>query len=160
MHLDINSDSYILYDGKTPEEIHQKHNDNQKSWNFNLFDTKKHKQLKINPFEDTCIGVYIESSNESGYITNLTETRKHLNLTIKLFFLCINIINNLYYLSGINVWRLTMMIIGIIIFWYAHILSRNSLFYYACGIIFGVTLSIILLTYMAGKLIPRVIILT
>ncbi|GAB1859985.1 Transmembrane protein 194A [Camponotus japonicus] len=130
MHLDINSDSYTLYDGKTPEEIHQKHNDNQKSWNFNLFDTKKHKQLKINPFEDTCIGVYIESSNESGYITNLTETR-------------------------INVWRLTMMIIGIVIFWYAHILSRNSLFYYACGIIFGVTLSIILLTYMAGKLIPR-----
>ncbi|EFN62545.1 Transmembrane protein 194A [Camponotus floridanus] len=130
MHLDINSDSYTLYDGKTPEEIHQKHNDNQKSWNFNLFDTKKHKQLKINPFEDTCIGVYIESSNESGYITNLTETR-------------------------INVWRLTMMIIGIIIFWYAYILSRNSLFYYACGIIFGVTLSIILLTYMAGKLIPR-----
>ncbi|KAM0730902.1 Nuclear envelope integral membrane protein [Formica fusca] len=130
MHLNINSDSYVLYDGKTPEEIYQKHNENQKSWIFSLFDTKKHKQLKINPFENMCIGVYIDSSNESEYIMNLTETR-------------------------INVWRLTIMIIGIIIFWYAHILSRNSLFYYACGIMFGVTLSITFLIYMAGKLIPR-----
>lgn len=159
MHLNTNSDSYILYDGKTPEEILQKHNENQKSWSFSLFDTKKHKQLKINPFENICIGVYIESSNESGYIMTLTETRKHLNLTIRLSFLNINIISNIYLLSGINVWRLTMMIIGIIIFWYAHVLSRNSLFYYACGIIFGVTLSITFLIYMAGKLIPRVIVL-
>lgn len=85
MHLNINSDSYVLYDGKTPEEIHQKHNENQKSWIFSLFDTRKHKQLKINPFENICIGVYIDSSNESGYIMNLTETRKHLNLRLFLF---------------------------------------------------------------------------
>ncbi|XP_072759365.1 nuclear envelope integral membrane protein isoform X2 [Anoplolepis gracilipes] len=122
--------SYVLYDGKTPEEIYQKHNENQRSWSFNLFDTKKHKQLKINPFENMCIGVHIDSPIVSGYIMNLTETR-------------------------INVWNLTMMIIGIIIFWYAYILSRNSLFYYACGIIFGVTLSIIFLIYIAGKFIPR-----
>ncbi|XP_029162944.1 nuclear envelope integral membrane protein 1 isoform X2 [Nylanderia fulva] len=129
MHLNTNSDSYVLYDGKTPEEIQQKHNENQKSWSLNLFDTGKHKQLKINPFENICIGVYTDS-NQSGYIINLTETR-------------------------INVWRLTIMIIGIIIFWFAQILSRNSLFYYACGILFGVTLSILILIYMAGKLIPR-----
>lgn len=157
MHLNTKSDSYVLYDGKTPEEIHQKHNENQRSWSLSLFDTGKHKQLKINPFENICIGVYIDSSNESEYIMSLTETRKHLNLRLLLF---INIISNISSLSGINVWRLTMMIIGIIIFWFAQILSRNSLFYYACGIIFGVTLSIIILIYMAGKLIPRVTILT
>ncbi|XP_012529869.1 nuclear envelope integral membrane protein 1 isoform X2 [Monomorium pharaonis] len=130
MDLQINSDSYILYNGKTPQEIHQKYDENDKSWNLNLFDSGKHRQFKINPFEDTCLGVYIDSPNESGYIMSLIETR-------------------------INVWRLTMMITGITVFWCAKILSRNSLFYYACGIIFGVTLSLIILIYMAGKLIPR-----
>ncbi|XP_011175235.1 nuclear envelope integral membrane protein 1 isoform X2 [Solenopsis invicta] len=127
MDLQINSDSYVLYDGKTPQEILQKYDANEKLWSY--FDTGKHRQFKINPFEDTCIGVYIGSPSESGYIMSLTETR-------------------------INVWKLTMMIMGIIIFWCAKILSRNSLFYYTCGIIFGVTLSLIILIYMAGKLIP------
>jgi len=49
-----------------------------------------------------------------------------------------------------------MMIIGIITFLTAQILSRNSLFYYACGITLGVSLSVIILIYMAGKLVPRV----
>ncbi|KYN23281.1 PREDICTED: nuclear envelope integral membrane protein 1 isoform X2 [Trachymyrmex cornetzi] len=128
MHLNINSDSYILYDGKTPQEIHQKYDENDKSWSLNLFDTGK--QFKINPFEDTCIGIYIDSPSESIYVMALKETR-------------------------INVWRLTMMVTGIIVFWCAKILSRNSLFYYACGIILGVSLSIIILIYVAGKLIPR-----
>ncbi|EGI69236.1 Transmembrane protein 194A [Acromyrmex echinatior] len=130
MHLNINSDSYILYDGKTPQEIHQKYDENDKSWSLNLFDTGKHRQFKINPFEDTCIGIYIDSPSESVYIMTLKETR-------------------------INVWRLTMMVTGIIVFWCAKILSRNSLFYYACGIILGVSLSVIILIYVAGKLIPR-----
>ncbi|XP_014488973.1 PREDICTED: nuclear envelope integral membrane protein 1 isoform X2 [Dinoponera quadriceps] len=130
MHLDINSESYTLYDGKTPFEIHQKHDENQRSWSLNLFDTGKHKRLKINPFEDVCIGVYIDSSNESGYIMSMTETR-------------------------VNVWMLTIMVAGILIFWCAKMLSQNSVFYYACGILFGVTMSIIILIYVAGKLVPR-----
>ncbi|XP_032687912.1 nuclear envelope integral membrane protein 1-like isoform X3 [Odontomachus brunneus] len=130
MHLDTNSESYILYDGKVPHEIHQKHDENQRSWSFNLFDTGKHKRLKINPFEDVCIGIYIDSSIESGYIISMTETR-------------------------INVWMLTIMAIGVLIFWCAKTLSQNSVFYYACGILFGVTTSILILIYMAGKLVPR-----
>ncbi|XP_077259268.1 nuclear envelope integral membrane protein isoform X1 [Temnothorax americanus] len=130
MHLNINSDSYVLYDGKTPDEIHQKYDENDKSWSLNLFDTRKHRQFKINPFENTCLGVYVDSPSESGYIMTLEETR-------------------------VNVWRLTMMVMGIVVFWCAKILSRNSVFYYACGIIFGVTLSVTILIYMAGKLIPR-----
>ncbi|KAL0119304.1 hypothetical protein PUN28_009703 [Cardiocondyla obscurior] len=130
MHLNINSDSYVLYDGKTPHEIHQKYDENDKSWSLNLFDTGKHRQFKVNPFENTCIGVYVDSPNESGYIITLIETR-------------------------VNVWRLTMMMVGITVFWCAKILSHNSLFYYACGILFGVTLSVVILIYMAGKLIPR-----
>lgn len=135
MHLNINSDSYVLYDGQTPHEIHKKYDENDKSWSLNLFDIGKHRQFKVNPFENTCIGIYIDSASESGYIMTLIETR-------------------------INVWGLTMMVMGIIVFWCAKILSRNSLFYYVCGITFGVTLSVIILIYLVGKLIPRVVILT
>ncbi|EZA53234.1 hypothetical protein DMN91_004851 [Ooceraea biroi] len=130
MHLNINSDSFVLYDGKSPREILQKHDENEGSWSYSLFDTGRHKQLKVDPFENRCIGVYVDSVKESGYIMTLSETR-------------------------INVWRLTMMIMGIIIFSAARILSQNSLFYYVCGIAFGVSLSIIILIYMAGKLVPR-----
>lgn len=82
MHLNINSDSYILYHGKTPSDIRQKHEENQRSWSFNLFDTRKHKQLKINPFEDTCIGVYMDPSSKYEYIMKMTEIRKFLNMRL------------------------------------------------------------------------------
>lgn len=61
---------------------------------------------------------------------------------------------------GINVWMLTIMVIGALIFWCAKTLSQNSVFYYVCGILFGVTMSILILIYITGKLVPRVIILT
>jgi len=83
MHLNINSDSYVLYDGKTPHEVHQKYDENDKSWSLNLFDTGKHRQFKINPFENTCIGVYVDSPSESGYIMTLTETRKQSEFALR-----------------------------------------------------------------------------
>ncbi|XP_011646649.1 nuclear envelope integral membrane protein 1 isoform X1 [Pogonomyrmex barbatus] len=131
MHLNINTDSsYVLYDGKTPDEVYQKYDQNEKSWSLNLFDTGKagHRQFKIDPFENSCIGIYIDSPNQYGYMMTLIDTR-------------------------INVWGVTMMVIGIIIFWCARILSWNSVFYYTCGIVLGVTLSLIILIYIAGKLI-------
>jgi hypothetical protein len=93
MHLNINSDSYVLYDGESPGEIHQKHDENQGSWSLNIFDTGRHKQLKINPFKNMCIGVYIDSVKESAYIIVLSETREHLILRLSLS-LCIIIIGN------------------------------------------------------------------
>lgn len=92
MHLDINSESYTLYDGETPHDVLQKHDENQRSWSFNLFDTRKHKRLKINPFEDMCIGVYIDSSTESGYIMSMTETRKYLDLQLDIPFFFVELI--------------------------------------------------------------------
>lgn len=81
IHLNINSEYYTLYDGKSPLEIHQKYDKNQKSWSLNLFDTGKQRQLKINPFEDTCIGVYVDS--DSGYVISMTEIRKHPVINLK-----------------------------------------------------------------------------
>ncbi|KAK2586000.1 hypothetical protein KPH14_010570 [Odynerus spinipes] len=130
MNLDTNIDTYDLYDGKTPQEVFDKHEDNQRSWKFNFFGTKKHKLLKINPFETICIGVSTYDYNESRYSISITQTR-------------------------VDVWKVLMSMIGIILFWSAKRLSHNPLFYYLCGICLGVTASLIILVYFASKLVPR-----
>lgn len=79
MHLTTNIDNYDLYDGRTPQEVVEKHDVNQRSWNFNIFGTRKSSRIKINPFEDVCIGVYIYRSNLHEYIMSMTETRECIN---------------------------------------------------------------------------------
>lgn len=76
MHLSTNLDNYDLYDGTSPAQVIAKHEDNQRSWRFNMFGTKKSNKLKINPFEDVCIGVYVQPSNSSKYMISLTQTRE------------------------------------------------------------------------------------
>jgi len=83
-----------VYDGESSGKIHQKHNENQGSWSLSIFDTGRHKQLKINPFENMCIGVYIDSVKESAYIIVLSETREHFILRL---FLSLYYCYSLYY---------------------------------------------------------------
>ncbi|KAG7190206.1 hypothetical protein KM043_006330 [Ampulex compressa] len=130
MNLNTSLDVYDLYDGKTPEEVQAKHEDNQRSWRFNLFGYKKEKQLKINPFEDSCIGVHTSSSKEYEYTMSMTQ-------------------------SPVDIWKLSTMILGIIMFRSAQRLSRNPLFYYLCGITLGVMTSIVILVYLMSKLLPK-----
>ncbi|XP_015605984.1 nuclear envelope integral membrane protein 1 [Cephus cinctus] len=130
MNLHTNSEKYDIYHGKTQLEVKEKHEVNQRSWTFNLFGTKKSKQFKINPFEDTCIGIFTYNYNEKSYTLSMTQER-------------------------VDVTKVLMMALGIIIFWYAQKLSQNPLFYYLCGITLGVTTSVIILIYFASKLFPR-----
>lgn len=78
MHLNTNIDNYDFYIGKTPQEVIQKHDDNQRSWSLSLFSTKKSNKLKINPFEDICIGVYVYNniSNLYKYTMSIIQTRE------------------------------------------------------------------------------------
>lgn len=72
MNLHTDLDTYDLYDGKTPTEVMEKHDINQRSWKFNWFGTKKSKELRINPFEDTCIGVFTYPYNNYRYKMSMT----------------------------------------------------------------------------------------
>lgn len=74
MYLRTNIENYDVYKGKTPEEVMQKHDDNHRSWNFNIFSVQKNKKFKINPFEDVCIGIYVHPSNLHKYTVSMTET--------------------------------------------------------------------------------------
>ncbi|XP_058796641.1 nuclear envelope integral membrane protein isoform X2 [Phymastichus coffea] len=131
MSLKTNLETYELYEGRHPHEVEEKHEDNQKYWRFNLFSTKKNKQFRINPFEDSCIGVYMNPQlNQFQYTMVITK-------------------NNL------DSWQITMLVLGIFFVWFAQALSRNKLFYYVCSIIVGVALSILILIYFMGKLLPK-----
>ncbi|PBC31435.1 nuclear envelope integral membrane protein isoform X1 [Apis cerana] len=132
MHLNTNIDNYDFYIGKTPQEVIQKHDDNQRSWSLSLFSTKKSNKLKINPFEDICIGVYVYNniSNLYKYTMSIIQTR-------------------------IDFSELLLMLLGILIFWSAHKLSGNPLFYYFTCITLGVSTSIIILVYFFSKFLLR-----
>lgn len=59
-------------------------------------------------------------------------------------------------LIGVDMFKLMLMMLGAIVYWSAHKLSRNPLFYYLCGIALGITTSVIVLVYIFSKLLPRV----
>ncbi|KAJ8668610.1 hypothetical protein QAD02_010273 [Eretmocerus hayati] len=131
MTLRTNLETYELYEGQSPHEVREKHEDNQKYWRFSLFNTKKSKQFRINPFQDSCIGVYM-SHNNNLFQYKMVMTKNNLDS-----------------------WKITMMALGIFLFWSAQKLSRNTFFYYICGMAIGISLSVAILIYLLGKLLPK-----
>jgi hypothetical protein len=64
------------------------------------------------------------------------------------------------FISGIDYWRVLLVGAGILLFISAPKLSNNSLFYYICGITFGICASFLILAYMMSKLLPKVCIIS
>ncbi|XP_033352421.1 nuclear envelope integral membrane protein 1 isoform X2 [Bombus vosnesenskii] len=130
IYLRTNIENYDLYNGKTPEEVMQMHDDNHRSWNFNIFSIQKNKKFKINPFEDVCIGIYVHPSNLHKYTVIMIETRTDSSILI-------------------------MMMAGAALFLGAYNLSKNTLFYYLISIMLGITTSIIILVYFISKFLLK-----
>ncbi|XP_033198166.2 nuclear envelope integral membrane protein [Bombus vancouverensis nearcticus] len=130
IYLRTNIENYDLYNGKTPEEVMQMHDDNHRSWNFNIFSIQKNKKFKINPFEDVCIGIYVHPSNLHKYTVSMIETRTDSSILI-------------------------MMMAGAALFLGAYNLSKNTLFYYLISIMLGITTSIIILVYFISKFLLK-----
>lgn len=57
---------------------------------------------------------------------------------------------------GVDSSKLSLMVLGAITFWVARKLSGNPLFYYLCGVVLGITTSIVILVYVISKLLPKV----
>ena len=83
MTLKTHVETYEIYEGKSAQEVAEKHEDNQKYWRFNLLSSKKSKQFRINPFEDSCIGVYMSKTTPAfHYKMFMTQNSKDNNLFI------------------------------------------------------------------------------
>ncbi|XP_049820951.1 nuclear envelope integral membrane protein 1a isoform X2 [Aethina tumida] len=118
-----NSD-YVRYDGSTPEEVEWKYMNKQYSWTFNFF--TKDKNIKLNPFNDTCVGL---------------ETKHEYDISL--------------HVIRIDLWKLLYLACGILLYLSANKLSTNALFYYSCGILVGICASFLVLIYLLSKIIPR-----
>lgn len=126
LKLDIENDDFTQYEGGNYKEVKERFQEQKSIFSFsNLFSTKKTVQ-KINPFNQTCIGVD----------------------TIHPYTVHINLIR-------VDFWRVIVLFAGLFVFLSAVDLSQNTLFYYITGVSIGIFASFLVLLYFLGKLLPR-----
>lgn len=123
--LEIDGDDYTQYDGTTPQEVEEHYNDHRSLFSFNIF-SQKRSRLSLSPFMQQCIGI----ETVQPYKVHLLQQK-------------------------VDYVRAAMLMSGIIVFLFAGLLSRNSIFFYITGIIFGICSSFLLLIWLSGKLMPR-----
>ncbi|XP_052856432.1 nuclear envelope integral membrane protein [Drosophila gunungcola] len=123
--LTIASEDYAQYGGRTPEEVLEHYNEQQSLFSITLF-SQKRQRLQLSPFDQQCIGI----SSRQPYIVVLN--------TIQL-----------------DLWRFVQFSLGLLTFWSARRLAKNSVFYYLAGVLLGICASLLVVIYLAAKLFPR-----
>ncbi|XP_055389506.1 nuclear envelope integral membrane protein-like [Condylostylus longicornis] len=124
--IDIeNIDDFTQYEGETAEIVKQHYEEQKSLFSFNFFSYKKPK-MRLNPFNQTCIGID----------------------TLQPYTIRLNLIR-------VDFWKFFTFCIVILIFLYSAKMSQNSLFYYIAGVSLGICASFLILFYLAGKLFPR-----
>lgn len=126
LNFECDHDDFSQYEGGTPEEVRAHHETEQSLFSFNLLSNSRKKVIKMDPFNQSCIGVV--SGDEYTVRLNLIR---------------------------IDFWRMIMLAVGVFVFLSSAKLSDNALFYYICGIFLGVFASFLVVVYMASKLFPR-----
>lgn len=125
LRINHSTDDYNQFDGATPEQVRQEYTDKRYSWTVSFFTTKA-KMLKLNPFNDSCVGI----DSRDGYLIQLKVIQ-------------------------IDLWKVLSLVIGVLLFLSASSLSRNAVFHYICGISFGICASFLILIYFISKIFPR-----
>lgn len=128
--LRIDNEDFVQYEGDSPEEV-TTHYDNQRTiFSFNVMNVGKRKLIKIDPFNQTCVG--IETAHPYKIQLNLVR---------------------------IDLSKVILLTIGLLLFLYAKTLSQTPLFYYLSGICLGVFASFLVVVYLGSKLFPKVTII-
>uniref|UniRef100_A0A2M4BPR0 Putative nuclear envelope integral membrane protein 1 n=1 Tax=Anopheles marajoara TaxID=58244 RepID=A0A2M4BPR0_9DIPT len=125
LKLDCDHEDFNQYPGNTPTEVEKHWQDDQSLFSFNLFASKKRRLVELDPFNQSCLGIVSSGSYEMTLLLN-----------------------------RFDVWRVGMLLFGTLIFFTAHALSQNSLFYYFGGIVLGVASSALIIVYFFSKLLP------
>lgn len=125
--INIDNDDFVQFEGNSADEV-KSHYDNQRTiFSFNVMNVGKKKLIKIDPFNQTCIG--IETAHK--YTVNLNMVR-------------------------IDLGKIILLVVGLLLFFYAKTLSQTPLFYYLTGICVGIFASFLVLVYFTSKIIPKV----
>ena len=127
IQLSIDNDDFVQYEGHSPDVVEQHYQNQRSIFSFNILNTNKNKLIKLDPFNQTCVG--IETPHEYSV---------HLNLI------------------RIDFWRIILLGIGLFTFVTARKLSQTPLFYYLSGIFLGIFASFLVVVYFGSKLFPKV----
>lgn len=127
VQLNIDNDDYVQYEGETPEVVEQHYKNQRSIFSFSILNTSKKKLIKVNPFNQTCVG--IESPTSYGLQLNFIR---------------------------IDFWKVILLGIGLFIFLSAKKLSQTPLFYYLSGVFLGIFASFLIVVYFTSKLLPKV----
>jgi hypothetical protein len=63
LQLAVTSDKYELYDGADQNEVLAEYEQHRSSWSINPFSWKQ-KDIKLNPFNQSCVGIYSSKDYE------------------------------------------------------------------------------------------------
>lgn len=127
LNIDIESDDFNCFSGFTSKEVETAHQSHRSIFSFNLLSRSKKRIMNLNPFNQTCIG--LETAEEYKVSLNLIR----LDLT-----------------------KLLLLAGGLLTFFTASSLSRNSAFFYLSAILLGNCASVLVLIYLISKLFPKV----
>lgn len=128
LNINIDSDDFNYFSGYSPIDVQEAHQNHKSIFSlFNIFSRSKKKNINIDPYNSTCIGI---------------ETADEYQVTLNLIRL--------------DVFKLALLIGGLFTFFFAARLSRNSAFFYLSGISVGNVASIVILIWFLSKLFPKV----
>lgn len=125
--ISIDNEDFVQFEGDTPDDV-KTHYDNQRTiFSFNVMNVGKKKLIKIDPFNQTCIGM--ETAHKYTVLLNMVR----LDLS-----------------------KIILLVAGLVLFFYARTLSQTPLFYYLTGIFLGIFASFLVVVYFSSKIIPKV----
>lgn len=127
LRIDLEGEDFVCYQGQSPDDVKAAQESHKSYFSFNLFSTTKKRNLKLDPFNHTCIG--IDSASE--YVVTLQ--------TIK-----------------VDLSKFGMLVGGLLLFFLSSKLSRNSAFYYLSGVLIGSSASVLVIMWLLSKFIPKV----
>ncbi|XP_065582664.1 nuclear envelope integral membrane protein-like isoform X2 [Artemia franciscana] len=116
----------IIYTGYSEEQVVVQRTEQQSNWLSLVLPWQKGMSVSLNPFNQSAIGIEVESED---YKVNLV-------------------------LKRISVYRLSALVCGVVLFFWAPFLAGNAGFFYGTGILTGVFASILLLLYLLYKFTP------
>ena len=127
LNINIDSDDFSCYFGHSPTEVENAYHTQKSLFSFNFLSRSKKTVVKLNPFNQTCIGI---------------DTAEEYHVSLNLIRL--------------DLVKLALLVGGIFVFFTAAKLSRNNAFFYLSGILLGNFASVLVLIWFISKLFPRV----
>ncbi|KAL0882625.1 hypothetical protein ABMA27_001061 [Loxostege sticticalis] len=127
-HVRTKSDEFSQYVGSNPEEVYKDYTEDSYGWSsvISPFQRKAQKSLYLDLFTPTCMALN-------------TKQRHSIELQV----------------IRVDIWRVLLMVLGLVIIHSSKSLSGNKVFFYLCGIFIGVFASFMVIVYYVSKLLPR-----